>query len=194
MSSDSVVYNCSICSKIINGRQNFAICVKCQRRVHRICCDGRFSNRRWAEFRQTFACSTCEAVAPGSLSHPVDAEEPVVSFRNTCVNNVNVSTNVPPMNKYEIMIGASRKGGDIVSDGRGYTYRFQLDYPNLRVWMCTFRGCDKYPRCNSTLKQITRPRIDFLRTYSQEDFSLNADQMHRDEQLHISYNKFVAQW
>ena len=69
-----------------------------------------------------------------------------MSFRNTCVNNVNVSTNVPPMNKYEIMIGASRKGGDIVSDGRGYTYSFQLDYPNLRVWMCTFRGCDKYPR------------------------------------------------
>jgi hypothetical protein len=127
-----------------------------------MCCDGRFSHSRWAEFRQTFICSTCEAGGAGSLACPGDAEEPVVSFRKGCVNNVNVSTNVPPTTiKYEIMIGESNKGGDIVSDGRGYSYGIRRDYPDFRVWMCTFRGCVKFQRCNFTLKQIKRPAIDF---------------------------------
>jgi hypothetical protein len=71
------------------------------------------------------------------------------------------------------MIGASQMGGDIVSDGCGYTYSFKFDYPKLRVWRCTFRGF-----CNSILQQIKKPGVDFLRTYDQEDFTLNAPQAH----------------
>jgi len=82
-----------------------------------------------AEFRRTFTCSTCRAGMARSLSRPGDADQPVVSFKKTRVNNVNVSMNVPrTTNKYEIMIGESNKGGDIVSDGCGYTYGFHRDY------------------------------------------------------------------
>jgi hypothetical protein len=80
--------------------------------------------------------------------------------------------------KYEIFIGASLKGGGLVTDSCGYTYGFSRDYPSLRVWRCDFRGCVKFPRCYSILKQITRPGIDFLRNYSQEDFTLNAEKAH----------------
>jgi hypothetical protein len=194
MSSDSLVFNCATCSKIINGRQNFAICFLCQRRVHRVCCDGRFSNNRWAEFRRTFTCSTCRAGMTRSLSRPGDAEDPVpvLASRGQHLNRNyfsdgeqqlvieesfekthDVSTNVPqPAIKYEIKIGSSRKGGDIVIDGRGYTYRVDRDFTGLRVWRCNLRGC------NSTLEQITRPGVDILRNYSQEDFTLNAKEEH----------------
>jgi hypothetical protein len=60
------------------------------------------------------------------------------------------------MNNYQLttinLIGASQTGGDIVS-GCCYTYRFARDYPSLRIWRCPYR-CVKFPRCNSTLKQI----------------------------------------
>ena len=176
MSSDSVVYNCATCSKIIDGRQNFAICILCQRRVHRMCYHDRLSNDRWAKFRQTFTCSTCKAGMAAVISRPEDAEEPVQVLAS---QSQHFNTNVSPITiRYEIMIGASQKSGDIVSDGCGYTYRFSRDYPSLRVWRCTFRGCVKFPRCNSTLKQIKRPGVDFLRTYFQEDFTLDADKPH----------------
>ena len=90
-----------------------------------------------------------------------------------------VSTYAPPTTiKYEIMIGASRKGGDIVSDGCGYTYRFHRDYPEFRVWRCSFRGCVKFSHCNATLNQLKRPGVDFLRTYSQKEFTLNSAKAH----------------
>jgi len=38
-----------------------------------------------------------------------------------------VSTYVPTTIKYETMIDESQKGGDIVSDGRGFTYFFKID-------------------------------------------------------------------
>jgi hypothetical protein len=88
--------------------------------------------------------------------------------------NPNVSTYDPPTTaNYEICIRASQMSGDIVSDGCGYTYSFKFDYPKLRVWRCTFRGF-----CNSILQQIKKPGVDFLRTYDQEDFTLNAPQAH----------------
>ena len=34
---------------------------------------------------------------------------------------------------YEIMIGASKLGGDIISDGYCYKYGFHRDYPSLRT-------------------------------------------------------------
>ncbi len=76
------------------------------------------------------------------------------------------------------MIGASIRVGDIISDGRGYTYGFHRDYPDFRVWMCTFRGCVKFTRCSFTLQQIKRPAIDFLRNFSQEDFTFDAEKEH----------------
>ncbi len=51
------------------------------------------------------------------------------------------------------MIDESQKGGDIVSDGRGYTYFFKINYPNFRVWRCTYRGGVKFPRCNAPLRR-----------------------------------------
>jgi hypothetical protein len=118
--------------------------------------------------RQTFTCTECKAGMAGSLSRPDDDDK-----------THDVTTNVPPTSfKYEIRIGASRKGGDIVSDGRGYTYAFHRDYPSLRVWRCIFRGCVKFPRCRSTLEQIKRPGIDFLHNYCQDDFTLNAENAH----------------
>jgi hypothetical protein len=88
-----------------------------------------------------------------------------------------VSTYVPATTiKYEIVIGVSQKGGYVVSDGCGYTYFFKNDYQNLRVWRCAHAVL--FPRCNVTLKQIKKPGVDFLHTYDQEDFTLNAPQAH----------------
>ena len=164
-----------------------------------MCCDGRFSNRNWVEFRKAFTCSACKAGTTGRLSRPGDTEEPVpvLASRGQHLNSNycsdgeqqlvieepfekthDGSTNVPPTIGYEIRIGESRKGGDIVSDGRGYTYSFHKDYPGLRVWRCTFRGCVKFECCNSTLRQITSAGVDYLRNYSQEDFTLNAEREH----------------
>ena len=53
-----------------------------------------------------------------------------------------------------------------------------VDYPSFRVWRCTFRGFVKFPHCKSTLKQLKRPGVDFLRTYSQRDFTLNSTKAH----------------
>jgi len=111
--SFDVVFNCAACSKTVKGKQHYAICVSCSRRVHR---------------------------------------------------------------KYEIMIGVSQKGGDVVSDGCGYTYFFKKDYQNLRVWRCTHVVL--FLHCNVTLKQIKEAGVDFLRTYAQEDFTLNTPQAH----------------
>jgi hypothetical protein len=141
MSSDRVIYSCATCSKTIKGREHFATCVSCPRRVHRKCCDGRLSNSLWAAFSRTFTCSTCKAGMAAGCSRPDQHFN-----SNHCSD---VSTSVPPTTiNYEIMIGASRKGGDIVSDDRGYTYSFIRDYPNLRVWRCTFRGGVEFP-CHS---------------------------------------------
>jgi hypothetical protein len=105
-----------------------------------------------------------------------DGEQQLV-IKESFEKTDSVSTNVPPT-IYEIRIGASQMGGDIVSDGRGYAYGFYRDYTGLRVWTCTFRGCVKFQRCYSTLEQITRPGIDFLRNYAQEDFTLDAEKEH----------------
>ena len=113
MSSDSVVYNCATCSKIIYGRQNFAICILCQRRVHRMCYHDRLSNDRWAKFRQTFTCSTCKAGMAAIISRPEDAEKPVQVLAS---QSQHFNTNVSPIAiRYEFMIGASQMSGDIVT-------------------------------------------------------------------------------
>jgi hypothetical protein len=65
--------------------------------------------------------------------------------RQSMENTVDRSTYVPPTTiKNEIMIDASQKDGDIVSDGCGYTYSFIIDYPNFIVLRCTFRGESKF--------------------------------------------------
>ena len=84
-------------------------------------------------------------------------------------------------------------GGEIVSDGCGHTYRSKRDYPSLRVWRCTFRGCVKFPSCNSTLKQLKRHGVDFLRTYFQEDFTLNAEKAHSHPPLNGVEKRTVGQ-
>ena len=48
MSSDKVTYSCATCSNAIRGREHFAICVLCPRRVHRKCYGGCLSNDIWA--------------------------------------------------------------------------------------------------------------------------------------------------
>ena len=53
MSSD-VVYNCATCSKTVKGKQDYAICVKCSRRVNRKCYDGDLSDSCWTLFYLNF--------------------------------------------------------------------------------------------------------------------------------------------
>jgi hypothetical protein len=124
-----------------------------------------------------FTCAACEARSRGqrfNSSFSRDGERQLV-IEQSIEKTLGVSTSVPPSTvQYEILIGASIRGGDIVGDGRGNTYEFYRNYPCLRVWECTFRGCVKFPRCNSILKQIKRPEVDCLRAYSQDDFTLNA--------------------
>jgi acetone carboxylase gamma subunit len=155
MSSD-VVYNCVTCSNTVKGKQHYVICVSCSRRVHRKCYGQVLSNDQWARIRRTFTCTECVAGSIGQQGRSVP------------------TTTV----KYEIFICASQKGGELVTDSCGYAYGFYKDFPSLRVWRCDFRGCVKFRRCYSTLKQIKRPGIDFLRNYSQEDFTLNAEEAH----------------
>ena len=60
--------------------------------------------------KNTFTCTACEAGSGGVIEESMDKTH-------------NVSTYVPPTtNEYEIIIGASQMGGEIVSDGCGYTY------------------------------------------------------------------------
>jgi hypothetical protein len=175
MSSD-VVFNCATCFKTVKGKQHYAICVSCSSRVHRTCYDGRLSNSDWTTIRPRFTCAACQARSRGNYCS--DGERQLVT-EQSIEKTLSVSTYVPPTTvQYEILIGASIRGGDIVSDGCGYTYGFYRDYPCLRIWRCTFRGSVNFPCCNFILKQITRPGIDFLRNYSQEDFTLNAEQAH----------------
>ena len=180
MSSDTV-YNCAICSRTVNGKQHYAICVKCSKQVHRKCYHEGLSRSDWTRIRQTFTCTACEAGSRGqqlNTNYCSDGERQLV-IDESMEKTHDVSTYVPSTTiKYEIIIGASRNGGDIVYDGCGYTYSFRKDYPKLRVWKCTFRGCVRFPCCNSTLKQITTPGVDFLKTYLQEDFTLNAEKAH----------------
>ncbi len=170
MSCD-LVYNCAVCFKTVKGKQHYAICVSCSCRVHRKCYGGRLSNTDWTTIRQMFTCATCEARSRGqrfNSSYCSDGERQLV-IEQSIEKTLGV---------FEILIGASIRGGDIVRDGSGYTYGFSKDYPCLRVWECTFRGCVKFPRCNSILKQIKRPAIDFLRNFSQEDFTFDAEKEH----------------
>ena len=136
--SSGAVYNCVTCSKTIEGKQHYANCVSCLRRVHRMCYGEGLSNDLWAVLRQKFTCSACKARV-SALPVPVLATH-VKS--NDCSDGKgrleeNVTTYVPTI-LYEIMIGASRLGGDIVNDGSGYTYSFKIDYQNFRVWKCTY--------------------------------------------------------
>jgi len=127
MSSD-VVYACATCSKTVKGKQHYAICVSCSRRVHRKCYRGGLNNVRWTRIRQTFTCTACEAgsrVRHFNSNYCSDGEQQLV-IKESFEKTDSVSTNVPPT-KYEIRIGASQMGGDIVSDGRGYVYGFYRD-------------------------------------------------------------------
>jgi hypothetical protein len=67
--SSEVVYNSATCLKTIKGKEHYAICVMCPRRVNRKCYGDRLSNSRWTLIRQTFTCSACKA--------EVNEEEPV---------------------------------------------------------------------------------------------------------------------
>ena len=133
MSCD-LVYNCAVCFKTVKGKQHYAICVSCSCRVHRKCYGGRLSNTDWTTIRQMFTCATCEARSRGqrfNSSYCSDGERQLV-IEQSIEKTLGV---------FEILIGASIRGGDIVRDGSGYTYGFSKDYPCLRVWECTFRGC-----------------------------------------------------
>jgi hypothetical protein len=176
MSSD-VVYNCATCSKTVKGKQHYAICVSCSRRVHRKCYGDGLSHIQWNTIRRNFTCAACEGQRLNS-NYCSDVERQLV-IEGTTEQMHHVSTYVPPTTiKYEIIFGASQKGGDVVSDGCGYTYSFYTDYQGSRVWRCTYRGCVEFPRCYSTLKQVKRAEIDSLRTYSQEDFTLEKAHSH----------------
>jgi len=183
MSSD-VAYNCATCSKTVKGKQHYAICVSCSSRVHRKCSGDGISHSDWTTIRQNFTCAECEARIQGqrfNRNYCSDGERLLVieeSTEKTKFENKIRKQNTKTKTKYEIIIGASQKGGDVVIDGCGYTYGFHIDYPGLRVWRCTFRGCVEFAHCNSILKQIKRPGIDFLRNYSQEDFTSNAEKAH----------------
>jgi hypothetical protein len=61
MSSGKVIYDCATCSKAIKGKEHFAICVLCQRPVHRKCHDSCISNKLWAVLRRTFNCTACKS-------------------------------------------------------------------------------------------------------------------------------------
>jgi hypothetical protein len=180
MSSD-VVYNCATCFKTVKGKQHYAICVSCSIRVHRKCYDGRLSNSDWTTIRNMLTCAACRARSQGqrfNSSYCSDGERQLV-IEQSIEKTLCVSTYVPSTTvQYEILIGASIRGGDIVSDGCGYTYVFYRDYPCLRIWTCNFRGSVHFPRCNSILKQIKRPETDFLRNYSQEDYTFDATKAH----------------
>ena len=108
-----------------------------------------------------FTCTACEAGLRGQhfSNYCSDGERQLV-IEESVAKTHDVSTTI----KYEIMNGESQKGGDVVGDGCGYTYSFKKDYPKLRVWKCTHAV--KFPRCNVTLKQITRAGVDFLREYT----------------------------
>ena len=196
MSSD-VVHSCVTCSSTVKGKQHYANCVVCSRRVHRKCYGEGLSRSEWTRIRQTFTCTlACEAVSRGhhfNSNYSSDCERQLV-VDESMEKTHDVSTSVPPTtNQYYIMIGASQKGGDIVNDGCGYTYILKKDYSSSRVWRCTFRGCVKFPCCYSTLKQIKRPGVDFLRTYFQEDFTLNADKAHSHPPLNGAEKRAVGQ-
>ena len=156
--------------------------------------DDCLSDSSWTRICQSFTCTVCEAGTGQHFNsnYCSDGERWLVIEESM---EINVSTSVPPPTVgYEIIIGASRKGGDIISDGCGHTYGFLKDSPSLRVWRCTFRGCVEFSRCNATLKQIKRPGVDFLRTYSQRDFTLNSTKAHSHppkRQLTIGQSSFT---
>ena len=163
--SSNVVYSCATCSKTVEGRQHYAICVLCSRRVHRKCNGDRFNNSSWTTIRQNFTCTACEAGSRGQHFNSCsdsDGERRLV-IGESMDKTHDASTYVPSTTiEYDIIIGASQMGGEIVSDGCGYTYGMDRDYPSFRVWRCTFRGCVKFPRCKSTFKQLKRPGVDFF--------------------------------
>ena len=59
--SSGVVYNCITCSETVEGKQHYASCVLCSRRVHRKCYGGGLSNSTWTRIRKIFTCTACEA-------------------------------------------------------------------------------------------------------------------------------------
>jgi hypothetical protein len=120
MSSD-VVYSCVTCSKTVKGKQHYAICVSCSRRVHRKCYGQVLSNNHWTRIRQTFTCTECVAGSIGQKRQVVIEESMDIT--------PHVSAYVPPTTvKYEIFIGASQKGGEFVTDSCGYAYGFYRDF------------------------------------------------------------------
>jgi hypothetical protein len=95
--------------------------------VHRKCYGEVLSNDQWTRIRQTFTCAACEAGSRGqhfNRDYSSDGERQLV-IEESMQTTHHVSTYVPATTKYEIMIGVSQKGGDVVSDGCGYTYFFQ---------------------------------------------------------------------
>ena len=176
MSSDC----CAICSETVKGKQHYAICVLCSKKVHRKCYDNSLCKSEWTRICQTFTCTACEAECRGKhhqLQHQHQQRQFVIEESPEITHNVSTYGPLTTI-EYEIIIGASNMGGDLISDGCGYTYGIYRDSPSLRIWMCTFRGCVKYSRCNATLKQIKRHGVDFLRTYSQRDFTMNSIKAH----------------
>ena len=193
--SSGVVYNCITCTGTVEGKQHYASCVLCSMRVHRKCYGDGLSNSTWTRIRKIFTCTACETERRGQnfKSSFSDGERQFV-IEKSIEKTHHVSSNVPPTTiNYEIIIGASQMGGEIVSDGCGHTYRSNIDYPSLRVWRCTFRGCVKFSSCNSTLKQLKRPGIDFLRTYFQEDFILNEEKAHSHPPLNRVKKRTLGQ-
>ena len=116
MSSDKVTYSCATCSNAIRGREHFAICVLCPRRVHRKCYGGCLSNDIWAVLRRTFTCNACKSGMATGLSRPDDSEEhvPVLASRGQQYNSNYCSDSdqlVIEESRKKTLIGSSQKDG-----------------------------------------------------------------------------------
>ena len=54
-----------------------------------------------------------------------------------------------PTTMYEVIVGGSVKGGDLLADNRGYTYSRKRKSDQATTWTCSNRG----KKCGATVKQ-----------------------------------------
>ena len=89
--SCAIVYSCATCSKTVKGKQDYAICVKCSKRVHRKCYDDYLSDSSWTRICQSFNCTACGAGSRGqnfNSNYFTDSERQLVieeSMEKTCM-------------------------------------------------------------------------------------------------------------
>lgn len=51
---------------------------------------------------------------------------------------------------YEVIVGGSVKGGDLLADNRGYTYSRKRSAGQVTTWTCSNRG----QKCGASVKQV----------------------------------------